>query len=251
MEAHRADTLNTVPNDEFLRRAASASRAAVIRAAFYTGDFDGVNGALEVVLRDAEATADRWAQAVALDQMGMVMHMRALDNLGRAEPDAEQALFQKALAIRREIGDAAGTAESLFHIGLVHQVLRSDWYAALPFFREALGLAEASGDPLLRSEVHRHVGFFHAAHENRPGVALPHFRLSQELREKLDEPGWMVSGLTALGRCELAVGKKADAIVHLRRAVRLAGRLGMRERYVRGAEDQLRQAEGPNAEAGL
>ncbi len=226
------------------------------RAALYTGDFDGVSAALEVLLRDAENTADRWAQAVALDQMGMVMHMRTVDNrtvdnLGRAEPDAEQALFHKALAIRREIGDAAGTAESLFHIGLVHQVLRNDWYAALPFYREALGLAEASGDPLLRSEVHRHVGFFHAAHENRPDVALPHLRLSQELREKLDEPGWMVSGLTALGRCELAVGMKTDAVAHLRRAVRLARELGMRERYVRGAKAQLRQAEGSNAEAGL
>jgi hypothetical protein len=250
MEGARADTLDTVQH-EFLQRAAAASRGAVIRAAFYTGDFDGVNAALAVLLRDAEDSGDRWAQAVALDQLGMVMHMRALDNLGLAEPDAEQALFQKALDIRREIGDTEGTAESLFHIGLVHQVLRSDWYAALPFYREALGLAEASGDPLLRSEVHRHVGFFHAVHENRPDVALPHLQLSQQLREKLDEPGWTVSGLTALGRCELAAGMKGDAVAHLRRAVRLARKLGMRERYVHGAEDQLHRAEGPDAEAGL
>jgi hypothetical protein len=53
----------------------------------------------------------------------------------------------------------------------------------------------------------------------------------------------MVGGLTVLGRCEPAVGPRAEAVEHLRRAVRLVHDIGMRERYVRAAEDQLRQAE--------
>jgi uncharacterized RmlC-like cupin family protein len=224
--------------------AVEAARAAVLDAAFRTGDYAGAETGLRALLRDAERAGDRWAEAVALDRLGMLMHFQALDRaLEGAQPDAEQALFERALAIRREIGDTSGTAESLFDVGLVHQVLRQDWDRAMPLYRKAEELAGADGDPLLRSEVHRHIGFYHAAHEDRPDLALPRLRLSQELRETLDEPGWLVSGLTVLGRCELALGMHADALDHLRRAVRLARDLGLRERYVRSAEDMLRQAE--------
>jgi len=54
----------------------------------------------------------------------------------------------------------------LFGMGLVFQVLRQDWSAAMPYFWQAFGLAEAmeeSGDRYGRSEVHRHVGFYYLA----------------------------------------------------------------------------------------
>ena len=63
--------------------------------------------------------------------------------MGRAEelvtrasaalPEAAQRTGdERAVAIRRQIGDATGVPESLFHLGLVHQVLRGDWDVSIP-----------------------------------------------------------------------------------------------------------------------
>jgi len=74
--------------------------------------------------------------------------------------------MRRTLARWQETGDAAGTARGLFGMGLVFQVLRQDWSAAMPYFWQAFGLAEAmeeSGDRYGRSEVHRHVGFYYLA----------------------------------------------------------------------------------------
>jgi hypothetical protein len=46
----------------------------------------------------------------------------------------------------------------LLGLGLVFQVLRGDWAAAMPYFWRSFGLAEAveeSGDLYGRSEIHR------------------------------------------------------------------------------------------------
>ncbi len=44
--------------------------------------------------------------------------------------------------------------ESLFHVGLVHQVLHGDWDVSIPVFREGLSLAEPDADVHLRGELH-------------------------------------------------------------------------------------------------
>jgi hypothetical protein len=62
-------------------------------------------------------------------------------------------------------------AERLFGVGLVFQVLRRDWAAAMPYFWRPFGLAEAveeSGDLYLRSEIHRHLGFYYLVEDVRP-----------------------------------------------------------------------------------
>ncbi len=114
-------------------------------------------------LAAAQASGDRAGEAAALDRLGWLMHFQALD-AGRRRPgpetDAELALFERALAIRRDLGDLAGVGQSAFGAGLVHQVLLHDWATAVPLFREALGLAEEHGDLLTASEAHRHIGFY-------------------------------------------------------------------------------------------
>src|SRR5437764_641861 len=70
------------------------------------------------------------ARAGALDQLGTLLHYRNLDH---RQPDGtftgdpgaveeELALVERALALRRELGDEAGIAESTFRVGLVHQL---------------------------------------------------------------------------------------------------------------------------------
>ncbi len=85
----------------------------------------------------------------ALDGLAWLTHFRALDrDREEAHPDAEEALFQRSLAIRRELGDQAGTAASLFGLALVHQVLRQDSAAAIPYLREAMKLAGCRAERL-------------------------------------------------------------------------------------------------------
>src|SRR5215472_13319602 len=150
----------------------SRARAALPEAAYRTGDFDAVEALLTDALRQAEAGADRAGEAAALDGLGELRHFRTIDRPRDEWPGidhgAERDHFERALAIRRELGDRGGVAESLLHLGWVHQVLFGDGATAVPLFREALELAEPDGDTHVRSELHRHIGFHLAMDEGRP-----------------------------------------------------------------------------------
>jgi tetratricopeptide (TPR) repeat protein len=213
-------------------------------AAFRIGDFDAAEATLRAALEQARADGDRRVEAAALDRLGMLTHFRALDTgLRTTDADAEEALFQQALAIRRDLDDAAGIAESLFGVGLVHQVIRRDWAAALPYFREAMALAEEHGDPLTRSEVHRHIGFFHLVEDGDLERAHHHLRVSLDLRERHGDPRWLPGGTVALGQVEMAAGRHAEAVDLLRRAVRETRAADLSQRHTDRAEEWLRRAE--------
>jgi tetratricopeptide (TPR) repeat protein len=138
--------------------------------------------------------------------------------------------------------------ESLFHLGLLHQVLRGDWDVSIPLFREALSLAEPDGDVHLRGELHRHVGFHVLLKDQRPDEALQYFQRSLELWRTLDRSGWVVAGLIALARCETLAGKHREAVAHSTEALELARQEGLRRRYVAFAEEANRLAEAAAAE---
>ena len=231
------------------------AQAAMAEAAYRTGDFDAVEALLAEALALAEAGGDRSSQAAALDQLGVLRHHRTLerprDEWPAIDHGAEQELFERALAIRRELGDTPGLAESLLHLGWVHQVLRNDPAAAMPLFREALALAEPGGDAEVRSELHRHVGFHLALADHRPAEALPHFRTSLELWRSGSEPARVVFGLVALARCESMAGRHEDALAHSREALDLARRGGFRPRVVGGAEAARQVVEEAAAQARL
>ena len=229
--------------DELLARA----RTALGEAGLRTGDFDGVEALLTEALQLAEADGDLANQAEALDQAGLLLHVRTLERPREqwltTDSGPELELFERALALRREIGDEAHVPESLFHLGLVRQVLRADWDGSVPLFREALSLAEPDGDVHLRAELHRHVGFHILLKDRRPDQALPYFERSLDLWRSLDRSGWVVSGLVALARCESLAGRHDDAVAHSGEAVELARREGLRQRYVASAEEMKRVAE--------
>ena len=180
------------------------ARAALAEAYLRTGDYDAVDALVEQALAAAESAGDRKSGAAAIALQGMTLHFRAIDvpaeERAQIDPGPEEELFEQALSVRREIDDVEGIAESLFQLGLVHQVLRGDMDAGSPYFREALGLVEAlpDADVLLRSEIHRHVGFDLLLREERHEEAIGHLRASLELRNRLAERGWAASALVAL-----------------------------------------------------
>lgn len=217
---------------------------ALTEAAFRTADYAEAKTLLQAAYERATTEGDRATEAAALDRLGWLMHFQALEQGPEdADADAEESLFAQALEIRREVRDLAGIAESLFGVGLVHQVIRGDWTTAMPHFWESLPLADEHGDALIRSEVHRHIGFYYLVEDMQIDEALRHLRISLDCREELGDPRWIPSGTLALGQAELVAGRQAEAVDRLREAVRQAREAGLHRRRIEQAERWLRQAE--------
>ena len=227
-------------------------------AAFRTGEFTEAERLLAEARILAERDGDRAAEALAVGGLGMAQHYRNIATLisgatpAEADVAAEEELMRRALALCEESGDPAGTARALFGVGLVFQVLRRDWAAAMPYFWRAYGLAEAveeSGDLYGRSEIHRHLGFYYLAADVRPKEAVRQLGYSLALRERIGDPRRIPSALVALGEAEMAAGNLRRAVELLRRAVILAREAGLQPWRVRDAEQNLRAAEAALAAA--
>ncbi len=226
-----------------------SGRAALAEAYLRTGDYEAVDAIVRRALAAAESAGDRTAEAAALALQGMTLHFRAVElpaeERSAVDPGPEEALFERALALRRELEDLEAVAESLFQLGLVHQVLRGDMETGAPYFREALALVVAvpDADLLLRSEIHRHVGFDLLLREERHDEAIDHLRASLELRRALPEGGWIPSGLVALSFAERLAGRAESAIEHGRQALEVTRKERLRQRFVVSAKGALRSAE--------
>jgi tetratricopeptide (TPR) repeat protein len=224
-------------------------RAAQLDAAYRTGDFAGVERLLDEALRAAAEEGDRAAEAAAIDQRGEFAYRRAAQRPReeRRDEDIDSArdAFERALAIRRELGDMDGAAESLFHLGRLAQVLRGDHATAFRLLRQALPLAAGS---VLTGDVHLHIGV-HVEHwGDGPAAALPHLEQAVSLWRGQPEPGLLVVALVTLAWCELHAGLAGQAAAHAREALDLARGSGLRERYVRRAEAAVSAAEAASGE---
>jgi len=113
----------------------------------------------------ALATAERELDAVEADlalARGRVMHGRFLAQ--SCEDPQELSLFERAAQLHQMLGDVRGLAESLFWVGIFHQVVRHDNDAAVPAFERSHELAAQLGDLRTLSYVLRHLGIAeHAA----------------------------------------------------------------------------------------
>jgi tetratricopeptide (TPR) repeat protein len=242
----------TIQSGRTARQLCAAADEALTEAAFRTGGFAEAEGLFGEACTLAERDDDREAEALAVGGLGMTRHYRNIVELvsGCAPADAdvaaEEGLMRRALAIWQEIGDAAGTARALFGVGLVFQVLRRDWAAAMPYFWQAFGLAEAveeSGDLYGRSEIHRHLGFYYLVEDVRPEEAVRQLGYSLALREKLGDPRRIPSALVALGEAEMAAGDLQRAAELLGRAVAAARDADLLPWRIQDAEEKLRKAE--------
>jgi tetratricopeptide (TPR) repeat protein len=230
----------------------AAGDEALAEAGFRTGDFGAARKLFEAAQADAASGNDPSERASAAAWLGMLRHYENITNmmsgaeLSSADIDAEEKLFRQALAYWQDSGDATASAQSLFGLGLVFQVLRSDWMTAMPYFWQALGLIsapDAGADVYLRSEVHRHVGFYYLVEDIQPGEAVRHLQISLELREELADARRIPSGRVALARAELAAGNRQRAIELLRQAVTEARAAALLQARIEEAEQALREAE--------
>ncbi len=226
---------------------------ALTEAAFRTGDFGRARELLESARDAAASGGDVAAQARSLDLLGLLMHYENITTLmgGSAVSadaiDAEERMFRQALGCWQQLGEPVGAAQSMFGLGLVFQVLHSDWMTAMPYYWQALGVVsdpDAKADLYLRSEVHRHVGFYFLVEAQQPGEAERHLQFSLDLREELGDSRRIPSGLLALGQAVLEAGGRDRAVELLRRAVAEARTAELLPERIREAERALAEAEG-------
>jgi hypothetical protein len=236
-----------------------AADEALVEGSFLTGEFAAAEALFEEARSLAGRDGDLAGQALALGGLGMARHYRNIATLvggqrpGDDEVAAEEDLMRSALDIWQETGDAAGTARGLFGMGLVHQVLRRDWPAAMPYFWQAFGLADAleeSGDLYGRSEIHRHLGFYYGYEDVRPREAVRQLTHSLALRERLGDPRRIPSALVALSEAELVSGNPRRSAGLAGRAVTMARELALLPWRIEDAEDALRAAQAALADAG-
>lgn len=214
-----------------------SGQTLLIEAAFLSGDYAAATVQLEAAQQAADAAGDKSLLAGAIDQLGFLEHWRNLDST-TPDADRELHLFEQALALRREIGDDVAIAESLFHVGLVHQIFKDDWETANSYFMQADDHA-IGADDLLISEIERHLGAYLWLHKHEGDAALVRLRRSLELRSRLDFQAWLATGLIALGQCELDNDQLAAGIEHLRQGIAVAEEIGVRPRWIDGARRKL------------
>ena len=248
--------------EQEVRALLAAGDDALADAAFCTGDFGKARELMEAAHAEAVRGADVSEQASALDSLGMLAHYENITKLMSGSPvspddiAAEERLFRQALQCWQQLGEPANSAQSLFGLGLVYQVLHSDWTTAMPYYWQALGLIttdEATG-LYLRSEVHRHVGFYFLVEATQPAEAVRHLQISLDLREELGDQRRIPSGLVALAEAELEAGGRDRAIELLTRAVAAGREAGLLPTWLGDAERTLAEAgagTGAGAASGL
>lgn len=242
----------TDPTDAKLSELLEAAQEAWIESGFRTGDFDGAQRVAETAYAAAVDQGSREGEALASLLLGHILHYRLIRILmaggeidERAVP-IEQEHFRHALVLYQSLDDPAGEAKALFGLGLVEQVLRRDWDAAMPHYQDAAALIpylERAGDLYTRSEIHRHLGFHRLVVAGQPAEAVRELQISLDLREQEGDVRRIPSGLVALAGAERAAGDPARAVDLLNRAVAMAREAELLAPWAEHAESELRAAE--------
>jgi tetratricopeptide (TPR) repeat protein len=163
------------------------------------------------------------AEALVLLGRGRMRH--ALFLTDRVEDPEEGRLFERALELARSAGDARLEGESLFWLGLFHQVVREDDASAVPLLEGSYRRAREAGDTRLQSYAVRHLGFAHDA-AGRHEEAWAAFSESVDLRRADGFLPGVAAGLLTLGEVAAEHGRADDARRLLGEARSLAEQVG-------------------------
>jgi len=189
--------------------------------------FEGDAGALAEADRDLDAVEADLALA-----RGRIIHTRYLHQRDTApgqagEDPGELALFERAAALYRALGDVAGEAEAQFWIGCFYQVVRRDNDTAVPALDRSLDLAAQAGQKMTMSEALRHLGI--AAHAaGQLDLARERLEESTRLRRELGQPAGAAANLIGLAYIAAGQGRRDDARAILAEAGDLATASGAR-----------------------
>jgi tetratricopeptide (TPR) repeat protein len=169
-----------------------------------------LEAAIGAVEEEAARGGDQRLTAFALARRGLALHGGFLRDRSTGEPPGELELFERALALRRELADEAGIAESLVYVGLVHQVVRGDHASARPYFEESYERAVRLGDDVQASYALRHVAFCDAA-DGDLDAAERHHDETLELRRRAGWTWGVAAELIEVADMRVRRGRKEEA----------------------------------------
>lgn len=197
--------------------------------------------ALARALDLAEPTGDDGLLGAVYDAQGFSIHATYLAGDRAQEPPDELELFERALTHRERVGDPRGVAESLFHVGLVYDVIRRDYDRARDYHQRAYDIALEAGDQVTASYAIRHLGFahLHADEVDRAEAALAD---SLRLREEAGFVPGIAFALMALAHVSRRKGNADGALAYLARSRRILETLGATSRveWVDGQVEAIR-----------
>lgn len=202
-------------------------RIELARLLYERAVFGGDASALAVAERELDAVEADLALA-----RGRVIHARFLEQ--RDEDPHELALFERAEQLYQTLGDVRGEGESLFWVGIFHQVVRHDNDAAVPVLDRSYELASQVGDTLTVSYALRHLGIAeHAA--GRLDAARERLEESVRLRREIGFLSGVAANLVGLAYISAAQGRRDEALALVEEAGALA--------VAAGAHGIMRQVE--------
>ncbi|MFF5171637.1 tetratricopeptide repeat protein [Micromonospora sp. NPDC000089] len=191
-----------------------------------TGRLDRANEAYQRAVFGGDAAvlgeAERELNGVEADlalARGRLLHARFLDD--QSEDPRELPLFERAVALYRELGDARGEGEALFWVGCVHQVIRQDEEAAAPAYARARELAARVGDRLTLSYVLRHLAFTDLA-AGHLDTARQLMEESTRLRREIGFQPGVAANLVALAFLAIEGDRREEAHTLLQEATETA-----------------------------
>ena len=172
---------------------------------------------LDAALTWAQQTENSALLGAVWNARGMSLHQRFLDTGQTTEPPEELPSFEQALGFYQATNDRRGIAQSLFHLGLVHGIVRRDHAQALPFLQQAYTLAQVLPDPILSSYAIRHIGFAqYDAHDL--AAARASLLESLHLREQAGFVPGVAMAWVMLAHADAELGQRDLARAHLQHA---------------------------------
>ena len=181
--------------------------------------------ALNKALEFAKLSSSANLLGSAYDALGFSLHVRYIDSDRTKEPENELAFFQRGLELRQKDGTKSQIAESIFHIGVVHDVIRKDYETALKYHQEAYDLAREADDKVTASYAIRHIAFTHIA-ANELETAQEALEESLRLREEVGFIPGTAFALAALANLDMRKGDRESALTRLERSRDMLQALG-------------------------
>jgi len=208
-----------------------AQRATVLmhRNVLINAEQDTPRRILTEAIATAETLGDDRLLADLLDRRGWTVVYRFLFAADVYDP--ARGDFERALALREALGDDRGVAESLFHVGIVHQkraeVLdgcEDEMKLAFEHYHRAYALVRGSPHTLELAYATRHLGFVHWQ-RGELDEALAYYQRSLALRQEIGMAIFFAPSYSSIGHVYRQMGRQADAADAYRRACAMAERI--------------------------
>lgn len=172
----------------------------------------------------AQEDGDKRTEAAAIDWIAMSHYFDML-LYKRGEPEQVMTLFERALAIRQQLGDRGDIAGSLFHVGLVFEKTGRIAQARASY-EASLALAEEASATAVAASCHRHLGFL-AMDAGDATQAHEHFVRSLHLTEASGSSAVLAPRLVAVGESLYTTHNDTrGALEYFDRALLVSKRIG-------------------------